>query len=86
MNMVSGIIIDTFAELRVETQERHEDFTKVCYVCGISEINFEKKGIDFNQHISLPHNKFHYLFYLISLEQKNPLDYDAIDIMISGKQ
>lgn len=36
MNMISGIIIDTFAELRDEKNSTEENKRNMCYVCSIS--------------------------------------------------
>ena len=35
-NIVSGIMIDTFAELRAKREEMDDDKKNFCYICGKS--------------------------------------------------
>ena len=35
LNVIFGIIIDTFAELREKSSMQYEDMKNVCYICGL---------------------------------------------------
>ncbi len=41
MEVIFGIIIDTFGELRDEKNEQIELFEETCYICGIKKSIFE---------------------------------------------
>ena len=44
MNIIFGIIIDTFAELRDAQNTRDEDLKNVCFISGYERDVFEKQG------------------------------------------
>lgn len=44
LNLIAGIIIDTFSELRDELNEREKDAKTVCFICGLTKWQVEKKG------------------------------------------
>lgn len=35
LNVVLGIIVDSFAQLRESAGEREEDIKNVCFICGL---------------------------------------------------
>lgn len=46
LNIVSGIIIDTFGELRETLKEYKEDLKNLCFICGIDKETIEKESIN----------------------------------------
>lgn len=46
LNILFGIIIDTFAELRDDKRRKEEDMTSCCFVCGLPSDAFEKTSDD----------------------------------------
>jgi len=48
LNIIFGVIINTFAELREEAKEREEDENHICYVCGLSRKDFSAESKDFD--------------------------------------
>jgi|266.fasta.fasta_contig_21_6118322_length_611_multi_3_in_0_out_0_1 inositol 1,4,5-triphosphate receptor type 1 len=44
LNLIAGIIIDTFGELRDELNMRDKDSKTVCFICGLTKWQVEKKG------------------------------------------
>lgn len=52
LELISGIIIDTFGALRDQDTSRQRDVEGSCFVCGLSIDAFEKGGcVDFKTHI-----------------------------------
>ena len=45
INIIFGIIIDTFGELRDEREANEKAIEEKCYICGISRYEFETKFI-----------------------------------------
>ena len=45
LNVIFGIIIDTFAELRGKSMEREFKTKKFCFICGISSEIFDKAAL-----------------------------------------
>ena len=72
INMITGIIIDTFGELRQKNYERYIDSKSSCFICEKSLEDLEKLyGTDgFNYHINTHHNLWDYLFFIAYLHTK----------------
>jgi predicted nucleic-acid-binding Zn-ribbon protein len=71
--MVTGIIVDTFGELRVAGLEIENDSANVCFMCGktkqeIDDIAESSSG--FSKHIGFEHNMWDYVFYCAYLYEK----------------
>ncbi|CAD8068192.1 unnamed protein product [Paramecium sonneborni] len=71
LQMIFGIIVDKFGELRDARQELLKDIKGKCFICSLerNEIDSKTKGGWF-QHIFLEHNVYHMLFYLIYIKKK----------------
>lgn len=63
LNIIFGIIIDTFAALRDEAKEREDDQLNICYVCGYSRVDMSKESIDFDDHIAEDHTPWKYIYF-----------------------
>lgn len=79
LNIIFGIIIDTFAELRDAQNTRDEDLLNTCFVCGHSRDVFEKEGISFDKHIKFQHNPNQYVYFLIYLRTKPKDEFDGTE-------
>ena len=67
LNMIQGIIIDTFSSLKEELAEKLKDQKFKCFVCGFDMEKLAKssdadKGFGF--HIKYEHHMWNYIFYL----------------------
>ena len=59
MNIVFGIIIDTFSDLRSQRDEKTKNMTSMCFICGIGRDKFDQEGqTDFKRHCEYEHNKW----------------------------
>ena len=56
LNIVFGIIIDTFAQLRDEKKSTEDDIRLRCFICGIERTVFDKDGEGFDSHVKDDHN------------------------------
>eukprot|EP00941_MAST-03F_sp_MAST-3F-sp1_P005851 g5851.t1 len=71
LNIIFGIIIDTFGALRDDQASLREDTLNVCYICSMSRDDFDREGIDFDEHCKRRHNMWNYLRYSIYLNCKD---------------
>ncbi|CAD8076144.1 unnamed protein product [Paramecium sonneborni] len=89
LNMIQGIIIDTFGSLREKLQERIKDQTMKCFICGITREKFEKNdeggGMGFQEHIVLEHYMWNYIYYYAYLKHKDENDYNGNESYIKSK-
>lgn len=74
LNIVTGIIIDEFGSLKDALNDRMEDISNVCFVCGIDREKFERNNIDFDRHWKVEHYQWNYIFYIAYLITKKPTD------------
>jgi hypothetical protein len=75
--IISGLIIDTFGEMRAENEAIENDIESMCFICSIDRDEFEQAGVSFEQHIKNEHNMWKYLWFQIYLDLKDPLSYTA---------
>lgn len=85
LNIVFGIIIDTFAELRDQKTNRDSDHKNKCFICNIDRTRFVKEGIQFEKHITKDHMLWNYLFYILYLKEKDDIDYNGTESYIAEK-
>ena len=63
--IITGIIIDTFGELRGQKAEIEKDEQNVCFICSVERDQFERKGLKFADHTEEEHNPWNYLYYKV---------------------
>ena len=79
LNIIFGIIIDTFAELRELNQKIQDDKNNVCYVCGAKRDDFNKGNKNFDEHVGEEHCIWNYVEYMIGLKFVDVQDTNAIN-------
>lgn len=70
LNIVFGIIVDTFSQMRDEYDARKLDTADNCFVCGLTRGDFGKGGKNFQVHIDKHHDPWKYVYYLYYLTEK----------------
>lgn len=71
MNIVFGIIIDTFAELRDQKKYRDKDQKNNCFICNISRTEYENNNVNFDSHINVDHCIWNYIYFIQHLKHKD---------------
>mmetsp|Transcript_35853 Transcript_35853/g.35476 ORF Transcript_35853/g.35476 Transcript_35853/m.35476 type:complete len:858 (-) Transcript_35853:45-2618(-) len=85
LNIVFGIIIDTFAQLRDEKRFIENDQNNKCYICNLDRYIFDQDGNGFEDHFKNDHNMWNYLFYIIHLKFKDPTEYTGVESYVWEK-
>uniref|UniRef100_A0A669F4V7 Inositol 1,4,5-trisphosphate receptor n=1 Tax=Oreochromis niloticus TaxID=8128 RepID=A0A669F4V7_ORENI len=75
LNLIFGVIIDTFADLRSEKQRKEEILKTSCFICGLERDKFDNKTVSFEEHIKSEHNMWHYLYFMVLVRVKDPTEY-----------
>ncbi|CAI5688051.1 inositol 1,4,5-trisphosphate receptor type 1 isoform X2 [Oreochromis niloticus] len=75
LNLIFGVIIDTFADLRSEKQKKEEILKTSCFICGLERDKFDNKTVTFEEHIKEEHNMWHYLFFIVLVKVKDSTEY-----------
>jgi hypothetical protein len=85
IDMVFGIIVKSFDELRYRNQKFHRDKKNHCFICHSHRNSLEKMRKDFNEHIKKTHNVWNYVEYMILLKFKDIHDLNAVNQYVRGK-
>ena len=84
MNIIQGIIIDTFAVLRAETEKNTNDRETKCFICGKEKEYIERcTNRPFRYHCVYEHNEWNYIYFLAYLKHKESTDYSGIESYVS---
>ncbi|KAF7643810.1 hypothetical protein LDENG_00232740 [Lucifuga dentata] len=75
LNLIFGVIIDTFADLRSEKQKKEEILKTTCFICGLERDKFDNKTVTFEEHIQVEHNMWHYLFFIVLVKVKDSTEF-----------
>ena len=78
-NITFGTIIDSFGELRDDTDKFENDKNNICFICQLNRDKCLIKNIDFDSHIKNEHNLWNYIDFLIYLHLNNPNDFSRIE-------
>ena len=66
LNLIFGMIIDSFGELRDQKTSNDEDQKNVCFICGIERSEFERHT-NYEEHVANDHNPWAYVYYIVYL-------------------
>jgi len=78
INIVSGIIIDTFATERLFEKKIDDDTQNICFICGYTREELDMvsdKPDGFLHHIKNEHYQWNYLFYIAYLKDKEDTEF-----------
>ncbi|TYZ58468.1 hypothetical protein PybrP1_007986 [[Pythium] brassicae (nom. inval.)] len=84
LNLVFGVIIDTFASLRTADKEKTTDMQSRCFICSIDAYSFDratKRG--FHDHIYSEHNMWHYLYLFVHIRKKPITEYNGLELYLA---
>lgn len=75
LNLIFGVIIDTFADLRSEKQRKEQTLRDNCFICGLNRSAFDNKTVSYDEHIKCEHNMWHYLYFIVLIKVKDPTEF-----------
>ncbi|XP_019760467.2 inositol 1,4,5-trisphosphate receptor [Dendroctonus ponderosae] len=75
LNLIFGVIIDTFADLRSEKQQKELILKNTCFICGLNRSAFDNKTVSFEEHVKNEHNMWHYLYFIVLIRVKDPTEF-----------
>ena len=87
LNVVFGIIVDTFSELRDEKYQIQDAMDTECFICGRSSNDLDRRSTtgNFKHHVKHEHRMWSYLFFFYYLDKKAATEYDDIEQYIAEK-
>ncbi|XP_061178320.1 inositol 1,4,5-trisphosphate receptor type 2-like [Saccostrea echinata] len=82
LNIIFGIIVDTFSQLRDAKWEIDKDMMNNCFICSRESYDFERHGGGFEKHVKTEHHQWSYLFFFIHLTETRPNDFSALELFV----
>jgi len=79
LNIIFGIIIGTFRDLRINSWKKENDILNKCIICDDDKENIEKQNQSYENHCEVVHNIWSYIYYIILLKGSNPIDLNAVN-------
>jgi len=79
MNIVFGILIDTFRELRMNSKEMENKKDNFCLICDSKKEELERNKISFYKHVNYNHDVWNYIQYMIKIMNSSPQDLTSIN-------
>jgi hypothetical protein len=78
LNLVFGIILDTFGQLREHREFVEEDQKGKCFICGMERSEFDRVAAGgFDQHIEFDHHMWDYLYFMHYVKLKPSEDHNG---------
>ena len=74
LNLIFGIVIDTFGDIRGEKIENQKDQTGKCFICDIDRGMLERVGSGFEEHTANEHHMWNYIFYIVHIRVKGVIN------------
>lgn len=84
LNLIFGVIIDTFADLRSEKQQKELILKNTCFICGLNRSAFDNRTVSFEEHIKNEHNMWQYLYFMVLIRVKDPTEFTGPESYVHG--
>ena len=86
LNLIFGIIIDTFSSLREKANEEHTLRQNKCTICGLTRQDFERREPGgWQRHYKQEHNIWSYYAYLVHLQTKPATEFTGLEDFVAAK-
>ena len=79
LSITTGIIIDSFAQMRERKKQRTLDKRTKCFICSHDRAIIDRVGGGFDQHCKRDHNVWHYLCFFVHLRRKDPTEFTGAE-------
>ena len=86
LNIIFGIIIDTFAQLREKSHQTQQDIKNTCFICSLDRYTLDRDTEEgFDYHTNTDHVIWNYCFFIIHLQIKDKTDFNGTESEIYSK-
>ncbi len=82
VNIINGIIVDTFQALREQNNRKDDILNNFCYICSLARTEFEVKGVNYEKHLMNEHYIKNYFDYLFKIQGTDEHDLNSLDSQV----
>jgi len=83
--IISGIIIDTFADLKEEQSFIEDEQKSKCFICSLSKSELERAKVKFQKHIIQDHYMWAYARFLLYIQEQDPSNLTGPESFVKQK-
>jgi hypothetical protein len=84
-DIVTGIVVDTFAQLRESTDKKIEYHKTTAFISGMTRSEYEEYGLDFDDLCQDEQWVWNYVHFMCYLRKKNHTEYNGAESMINAQ-
>jgi hypothetical protein len=77
LNIIFGLIIDSFSALREEKEQEEHRLKNYCWTCELTRDELERVSGGFLHHSFMEHNMWHYLAFIVHLKNTDVTELDG---------
>jgi len=85
LNIIFGIIIDTYADLRVQRLKIKDDVNNCCYICGGKKNDLEQDSKGWSEHFMNRHSVYAYLAFIVYISEKKEEDCNGLEKFVKAE-
>lgn len=85
MNLIFGVIISTFAELRDQKAFIDNEVQNICSICSLDRNLFEKNSKAFENHLNYEHSVFAYIYFMYGIKRKDDTEYNGMESFVDSE-
>jgi hypothetical protein len=85
LNIIFGIIIDTYADLKEKRQKIKDDVNDRCYICGGLKNELTKDSKGWSEHFMDKHSVFAYLAFIVYISEKKEEDCNGLEKSVKNQ-
>mmetsp|Transcript_79933 Transcript_79933/g.159597 ORF Transcript_79933/g.159597 Transcript_79933/m.159597 type:complete len:192 (+) Transcript_79933:468-1043(+) len=87
MNLITGLMVDTFGSIREKKQKGEAMLKNDCFVCGTTRQTYENYALshsapNFDSHLAEDHHLWTYVYYIAYLKTKDPTEDSGIETYV----
>ena len=82
INIIFGVIIDTFKVLKNKNERIKRELNNICFVCNLKRDQFENRQLDFDGHVALTHYLWSYIYFMLYLHKKERHKKTSVEVQI----
>ena len=84
-NAIFGIIVDSFAELRILDAALKADIKGKCFIYRLDRFTLETKGFNLDKHVEEDHNVWNYVNLIVTLREKDKTGYNGWETYVMSE-
>ena len=89
-NIIAGLMLDAFGQLREDAGNREECYSDTCFVCGFDRKDYDNLNLGseyptFDQHKMEDHNRWNFIYFIDYIQTKDATEYTGAEQYVADQ-